>query len=69
MVAPEVTGRKYVSHAKAAKIRDVSTRSLDRWIAAGIIPRSQIINGRKYHEIENVEAIKNALVPPAYRRL
>jgi hypothetical protein len=58
MAELEVTGRKYVSHAKAAKIRGVSTRTLDRWIVAGIIPRPERINGRKYHQLHDIERIK-----------
>ena len=31
-----------------AERRGVSTRTLDRWVLAGIIPPPDVINGRKY---------------------
>ena len=33
---------------KYAERRGVSTRTLDRWVLAGIIPPPDVINGRKY---------------------
>jgi len=60
MTRSEVTSRRFVSHAVAARMRGVSTKTLDRWAAAGIIDKPETINGRKYHEIENVEVIKGA---------
>jgi hypothetical protein len=57
----QATGRRFVPHAQAAKIRGVSGRTLDRWIASGILPQPEIINRRKYHDlavIENVRARK-----------
>lgn len=33
---------------KYAERRGVSTRTLDRWVEAGIIPPPDVINGRKY---------------------
>jgi hypothetical protein len=35
-----------------AKRRGVSTRTLDRWVVAGIIPPPDVINGRKYIDPE-----------------
>ncbi len=55
--ASEVTGRRFIPHAAAARIRGVSTRTLDRWIKAGIVAQPSIINKRKYHILENIEAI------------
>ena len=54
--APEVTGRR-VSHGQAAKMRGISGRTLDRWVAAGIVPKPEIVNKRKYHLLEHIEAI------------
>jgi DNA-binding transcriptional MerR regulator len=34
--------------SKLAQRHGVSTRTLDRWAAAGIIANAEIINGRKY---------------------
>lgn len=51
---PEITGRKFISHSAAALLRGVSGRTLDRWAAAGIIPRPVKINDRKYHDIEKL---------------
>jgi integrase len=62
MSAPEVTGRK-VAHSKAAALRDVSGRTLDRWAAAGIIPKPTKINRRKYHDLEAVLAAGEAALP------
>lgn len=54
----QLTGRqKYYSNATAAKVRGVSTRTLDRWVKAGIIRSPIKINHRKYHRAEDVEAI------------
>ena len=53
---PEVTGKR-VSHSIAAQLRGVTGRTIDRWIAAGILPRPEIINRRKYHLFENVMAV------------
>ena len=58
--APQVTGKKFVPHATAARIRGVSTRTLDRWIAAGIVAPPIVINKRKYHDLKNIEAIGQA---------
>jgi predicted site-specific integrase-resolvase len=60
MALPEITGKRFVSHSQAAKIRGVSGRTLDRWIADGIIPKPEIINKRKYHLIEKIEVISQA---------
>ena len=61
-MAPEVTGKRFVSHSQAAKIRGVSGRTLDRWIEAGIVPKPEIINRRKYHLIEKIEVIAQSQV-------
>jgi predicted site-specific integrase-resolvase len=45
-----------VANSRAAKMRGVSTRTLDRWIAAGIIPPPEKINGRKYHKLGDILA-------------
>lgn len=50
------SGRRFVSHLKAAKIRDVSGRTLDRWVASGILPKPEIINGHKYHDLAVIES-------------
>jgi len=43
---------KYPKHRESwrqyAERRGVSTRTLDRWVAAGILPEPDRINGRKY---------------------
>jgi predicted site-specific integrase-resolvase len=38
-----------VSHRKKAEQLGVSTKTLDRWAASGIIEQPVHINGRKYH--------------------
>jgi len=58
--APQVTGKKFVPHTTAARIRGVSTRTLDRWVAAGIVAPPVVINKRKYHDLENIAAIGQA---------
>jgi hypothetical protein len=42
------------SHSHKARSLDVCTRTLDRWVAAGILPEPERINGRKYWPL-NVE--------------
>jgi predicted site-specific integrase-resolvase len=54
----DTTAKRLLTHSRAAKIRDVSPRTLDRWIAEGIIPEPIKINKRKYHRVEDIE------VPP-----
>jgi hypothetical protein len=49
--APDAVKRKRkLSHSQKADQQGVSTRTLDRWIAAGIIDAPIYINGRKYHD-------------------
>ena len=36
-------------HRQKAEELGVSPRTLDRWIASGIMPQPDYINGRKYH--------------------
>jgi DNA-binding transcriptional MerR regulator len=45
---------EFVPHSEAARIRGVSSRTIDRWIAAGILQRPEKINGRKYHKRRNL---------------
>jgi hypothetical protein len=40
------------SWRKKAERHGVSTRTLDRWVAKGIIPAPQYINGRKYGDAD-----------------
>ena len=51
-VLQEQIAPRFVPHGAAAKLRGVSTRTLDRWIKAGILPSPQRINGRKYHRLD-----------------
>jgi predicted site-specific integrase-resolvase len=37
---------------RKAERNNVSTRTLDRWADAGIIPRPEYINGRKYSRVD-----------------
>lgn len=46
-----------VPHSKAARIRGISARTLDRWIASGLLPRPEKINGRKYHKLKDIAAV------------
>lgn len=52
-------GDEYLPHSKAAHIRGVSTRTLDRWVAAGLLPRPEIINKRKYHKRRDIDTLSN----------
>jgi predicted site-specific integrase-resolvase len=36
-------------HRRKAERLGVSTRTLDRWVDAGIVDKPTYINGRKYH--------------------
>jgi predicted site-specific integrase-resolvase len=38
-----------VTHRRKAEQQGVTVRTLDRWIAAGIIERPDQVNGRNYH--------------------
>jgi hypothetical protein len=48
MARPEITGRKYSGkRAVAARYDGKSTRTIDRWVKAGILPKPDlIVNGR-----------------------
>ena len=46
--AAENPGRRRESWPAKAKRHGVSTRTLDRWVAKGIIDPPQYIRGRKY---------------------
>jgi hypothetical protein len=42
--------KRKLPHSKKAAQQGVSARTLDRWIAAGIIDPPVYIHGRKYHD-------------------
>jgi DNA-binding transcriptional MerR regulator len=42
--------RELVPYGQYAKRKRVSTKTLDRWVAAGILPKPDRINNRKYFE-------------------
>jgi predicted site-specific integrase-resolvase len=54
---PGVTGRRLVRHSVAAAIRGVSSKTLDRWAAAGLIPAPRVINKRKYHFLADIDDV------------
>jgi len=41
--------KRKLSHTQKAAQQGISTRTLDRWIEAGIIDQPEYVNGRKYH--------------------
>ena len=57
-----VTGRRLVSHSAAAAILGVSTRTVDRWVAAGLLSKPMIIRHRKYYEAAAIESVGRDLV-------
>jgi predicted DNA-binding transcriptional regulator AlpA len=46
----------FITHSQAALIRGVSTKTLDRWAAAGLIPQPFRMAGRKYHNYKALMA-------------
>jgi DNA-binding transcriptional MerR regulator len=48
---PTTMPRQKLPHGQKAVQLGVSTRTLDRWIADGILPPPDRVNGRKYHDI------------------
>jgi hypothetical protein len=42
-----------VPHSVKAQLLGVSTKTLDRWSEGGILPPPDIVNGRKYHDIDS----------------
>lgn len=54
--AAQGKGQKFITHTGAARIRGICTRTLDRWIKAGIVQPPTVINGRKYHDVEAIES-------------
>jgi DNA-binding transcriptional MerR regulator len=52
----EIAGKR-VSHSRAAEMRDVSGRTLDRWVRAGLLPQPEKINNRKYHLLTDLERV------------
>jgi predicted site-specific integrase-resolvase len=45
--------RSWKSHRGKAEQLDVSTKTLDRWVARGLIEPPLRINGRKYHKADS----------------
>ncbi len=52
---------EFVPHSQAARIRGVSGRTIDRWIDKGILPQPEKINGRKYHRVRDLAAVKGTV--------
>jgi hypothetical protein len=50
----EPAAARLSTHRKVAERYDVSTKTIDRWVSAGILERPIYIRGRKYHR-EGVE--------------
>jgi hypothetical protein len=48
----ESSGRRRESWPAKAKRHGVSTRTLDRWVAKGIIDPPEYIRGRKYGSVD-----------------
>jgi DNA-binding transcriptional MerR regulator len=44
--------KRFVTHSQKAAQWSVSTRTVDRWVATGILPPPTYINGRKYHHAD-----------------
>jgi hypothetical protein len=45
--------RRKVPHRQKAEQLGVSTRTLDRWIEDRIIAAPDVVNGRKYHNVDS----------------
>jgi predicted site-specific integrase-resolvase len=55
--ASRLAAHVLVSHGEAARIRGISTKTLDRWVKAGLLPEPERIRGRKYHRVDAVVAV------------
>jgi len=55
MTRPEVTGRKLVTTRRLCERYDVVPRTIDRWLAAGILPPPMRINGLRYWSEDEIE--------------
>jgi predicted site-specific integrase-resolvase len=55
VLAPQVTGKTFVTNSGAARMRGISVKTLDRWVKAGIVQPPVVINGRKYHDVAAIE--------------
>ena len=42
--------RRLIPHRQYAEQKGVSTKTIDRWVADGILAKPVRINNRKYHE-------------------
>lgn len=51
---------KLLSTRDTARRFGVSMRSVDRWLAAGLLPKPIRINGRKYFRLADLEAFEAA---------
>lgn len=47
---------KFVKNSVAARVYGVCTKTLDRWSEVGIIQKSYVIRGMKYHELNALAA-------------
>jgi hypothetical protein len=45
---PKKKSKQRLTHSAFAALRGVSGRTIDRWVAAKILPPPEYVNGRKY---------------------
>ena len=50
LLGAPVTAKRKLTHRRKADQLGVSGRTLDRWVAAGIIDAPTYVNGRKFHD-------------------
>jgi predicted site-specific integrase-resolvase len=50
-------GRQLIAHSRAARSCGVCTRTVDRWVASGLLPPPIVINNRKYHVVADIERV------------
>jgi DNA-binding transcriptional MerR regulator len=43
---------RFLKHSVAARIHGVHTRTLSRWVEAGIIPPPIVVNKQRYHAVD-----------------
>jgi DNA-binding transcriptional MerR regulator len=47
---------QFLKHSVAARIHGIHTRTLSRWVEAGIVPPPIVVNKRRYHAVDTLVA-------------
>jgi predicted site-specific integrase-resolvase len=47
--------RVRVNHSEAARLKGVSTKTLNRWVEAGLVRKPEVVNKRRYYDLADIE--------------